>query len=111
MQVENEMLLSEQARALTRAEFCALERMSLSTYHKLKRSGRGPHEIKFSGMAFVRITAEARREWHARIEEYRQSEAAQVEEQRRSAFATNAGKKAAASPLHISKQKARRPTR
>jgi hypothetical protein len=95
----------EQVRALTRAEFCALERMSLSTFHKLKRAGLGPDEVHFPGMAFVRITAEARREWHTRIEQWRKSQAAQLEEQRRSASASRAGKKAAASPLHISKRK------
>jgi hypothetical protein len=93
----------EQARSLTRAEFCALERMSLSTYHKLKRAGLGPDEIKFPGMAFVRITAEARREWHERIEAWRKSHAAALEGQRRSALASKAGKIAAASPLHVSK--------
>jgi hypothetical protein len=95
----------EQVRALTRAEFCALERMSLSTFHKLKRAGLGPDEVHFPGMAFVRITAEARREWHERIEAWRKSKAAELEEQRRSALASRAGKKAAASPLHISKRK------
>lgn len=94
----------EQVRALTRAEFCALERMSLSTYHKLKRAGLGPDEIHFPGMSFVRITAEARREWHARIEQWRKSQAAQLEEQRRSAVARAAGKKAIESPLHVSKR-------
>ena len=106
-----ELPRDEQARSLTRQEFCALERMSLSTYHKLKRAGFGPDEVKFPGMAFVRITSEARHEWHGRNEAYRKSQAAVLEDQRRSALASVAGKKAAASPLHVSKKAKASPRR
>ena len=97
----DEQHVDVEARALTRQEFCALERMSLSTYHKIKRAGHGPDEVKFPHMAFVRITPAARREWHERIEEYRKSKAAELEDQRRSRLASAAGKKAAASPRHV----------
>jgi hypothetical protein len=97
----------DEARPLTRAEFCKLERMSLSTYHKIRRSGHGPDEMKFPQMAFVRITPEARREWHQSIEEYRKSKAAELEASRRSALAQAAGRKAAKSPRHVSKRAAK----
>jgi hypothetical protein len=99
-----ELLRDEQQRSLTRQEFCLLEHMSPSTYHKLQRAGLGPDEIKFPGMAFVRITAEARREWHARIEEERKTQAAKLEDQRRRERARKAGQKAAQSPRHVSKR-------
>jgi hypothetical protein len=92
----------DQSRSLTRQEFCLLEHMSLSTYHKLQRAGLGPDEIKFPGLAFVRITAEARREWHAKIEAQRKTQAAKLEDQRRREIARKAGQKAARSPLHVS---------
>jgi hypothetical protein len=97
----------EQARTLTRQEFCALERMSLSTYAKLRRLGQGPDEVRFPGMAFTRITPQARAEWHARIEEWRESKAAELEKERRSAIAKRAGDLAAKSKAHISKRKAK----
>jgi hypothetical protein len=105
---ENLIPPAQEDRPLTRSEFCALERMSLSTYHKLKRQRLGPDEIRFPNMTFVRITAEARRAWHAKIKTYRESQTAEIEEQRRSSLASRAGKIAAASPNHISKKRARR---
>lgn len=48
--------------SLTIKEFCHLERISRPTYYKLQRQGRGPAEMRF-GTA-VRISPEARAEWH-----------------------------------------------
>jgi len=93
----------EQARSLSRQEFCALERMSLSTYAKLQRKGLGPAELRFPGLVFATITPEARREWRARFEEYSRSKAAKLEDERRRALASKAGRLAAKSPLHVSK--------
>jgi hypothetical protein len=59
----------DKTRALTREEFCELERMTIVTYKKLLRSGHGPEEVRVPGTAFVRITPEARRRWHAKIEQ------------------------------------------
>jgi hypothetical protein len=94
----------QQSRSMTRKQFCELENMSLSTFHKLKRAGNGPEEEHFPGMTFARITPEARREWHQRMEEWRKSDAAKLEQQRRIAVARAAGKKATESPLHVSKR-------
>jgi hypothetical protein len=97
----------EEERSLTVAEFCALERMSPTTYFKLKKAGLGPQEVRFPGMNFIRITAEARREWHSCIEQSRKDQAADLERKRRSAQASRAGKRSAASANHISKQRQR----
>jgi hypothetical protein len=91
-------------RALTTAEFCAAERVSVSTYYKLRRLGVGPCEERVPGTAIIRITPEARRAWHAQLAEMRQSGEAELEERRRRAHAAHAGKMAAASPLHVSKR-------
>ena len=93
--------------ALTIQEFCARERMSDTTYYKLKKRGLGPEEVRFPGMAFVRITAAARKEWHTRVDQWREKQAAALEAQRRSELCSRAGKRAAASPLHVSKKHAK----
>jgi hypothetical protein len=84
----------------TRAEFCKLEKISLSTYSKLKREGYGPTETRFPGMALVRITVEARRKWHAENEARQNTHAAKLEAKRRSELASVAGRKAIASENH-----------
>jgi hypothetical protein len=33
--------------SLTREQFCELENISLSTFHKIKRAGKGPAEMRF----------------------------------------------------------------
>jgi hypothetical protein len=84
-------------RSYTRAEFCALERMSPSTYAKLQKIGRGPTEIRFPGMSFARITAAARREWHRKNMEWAETDAGQLEKERRKSLALKAGKESVAS--------------
>jgi hypothetical protein len=96
-------------RSLTRSEFCYVENMSPTKYHGLKSKGLGPEELNVDGM--IRITPEARAKWHARMAELAKSEAAHLEAERRRAQAAQAGKIAAASPLHISKRVARRRAR
>ncbi len=96
---------AEAERSLTRAEFCKLENFSLSTYHKIQNLGCGPDEVRIPGLALVRITAEARRKWHEKMEKLTKADAANIEAQRRSTLASMAGRAAAASPLHYSKRK------
>jgi hypothetical protein len=100
-------------RSLTVKEFLFYEKMSQSTYYKLKRHGLGPEEttIPIPGMNFVRITAQARRDWHAKLAELRSSEAGELERARRADHATQAGKLAAASPLHVSRRGSRKARR
>jgi hypothetical protein len=94
-------------RAQTIGEFCAAENICASTYYKMRRLGVGPREERVPGTTIIRITAEARCAWHVRLAEMRQSRDADLEERRRSAHATQAGKIAAASPLHVSKRSRR----
>jgi hypothetical protein len=87
-------------RPLSRRQFCEAENISLSTYHKLKRAGRGPDETCFPGMGLARITAKARRKWHTDIEKWNSSKEAELEKARRVANASAA----AESPRHVSKR-------
>ena len=86
-------------------EFCLAEGISKSSYYKLKKLGLAPDELRPPGTALVRITQQARRDWHARIEQLSKSHAAQLEVARRQAQAAAAGKRAAQSPLHISNRR------
>ena len=49
--------------AFTIPEFCARNRMGESTYHEMKKKGRGPREMAV-GRRGKRITREAERDWH-----------------------------------------------
>jgi hypothetical protein len=91
-------------RALTIGEFCAAEHISVASYYKMRRLGVGPYEDRVPGTAIIRINAEARRAWHMRLAEMRRSLDAELEERRRIAHATQAGKMAAASAIHVSKR-------
>jgi hypothetical protein len=92
-------------RPLTRKQFCVAENISLSTYAKLRRLGRGPKETHYPGMNLVRISPEARQKWHSENEKWNKSKAADLEQARRIALASAAGKKAAKSERHVSKRK------
>jgi hypothetical protein len=96
----------EAERAFTVQEFCEIERMTLATYNKLRKSGYGPSEVRFPGMLFIRITAQARREWHAKTEEWRKDAKLQMELRRRAEQASAAGKLSASKPQHISQRRA-----
>jgi hypothetical protein len=89
-------------RALTIRQFCILENMAVATYYKMRRLGYGPDEMRVPGTALVRITQQARGDWHARIEQLSKS---QLEVARRQAQTAAAGKRAANSPLHISNRR------
>ena len=86
-------------------EFCLAERISKSSYYKLKKLGLAPDELRPPGTAIVRITTQARTAWHLRMEELRKSQAAQLEGARRQAQTAAAGKRAADSHLHISNRR------
>jgi hypothetical protein len=85
-------------------EWCKARRLSRSTYHKLKKLGRGPKELEIPGTRIKRITPEADAEWEMRMAELATSEAARLEAERRRELATIAGRAAAESPRHISKR-------
>jgi hypothetical protein len=86
-------------------EFCLAEGISKSSYYKLKKLGLAPDELRPPGTAIVRITTQARTAWHMRMEELRKSQAAELEAARRHAQTAAAGKRAAESPLHVSKRR------
>ena len=98
--------------SMTINEFLAVERMSRSSYYKMRALGYGPAEMHVPGTEIIKISARARapREWHARLEERASSEAAELERKRRASQRRAAGKIAAASPLQVSqRQKAAAP--
>jgi hypothetical protein len=95
---------AEKNRAKTIPEWCKARRLSRSTYHKLKKLGRGPKELEIPGTRIKRITPEADAEWEARMAELAKSETAQLEAERRRAQAAEAGKLAAQSPNHVSRR-------
>jgi hypothetical protein len=96
-------------RSWTRQEFWVREHISKSTYLKLQKAGLGPEEtvVTLPGFNLVRITPEARREWHRRLAQVRQSKEAELERARRQVQVEAAGRLAAQSPNHISKNRAR----
>jgi hypothetical protein len=91
-------------QAFSIGEFCARNRISLSTFHKLKNQGRGPR-LMCLGRA-IRISIEAEREWRAQREQPDMHEAAGIARQAeaRAAAGRRAGKLAVASPRHVSKR-------
>jgi hypothetical protein len=99
----------ENARsAFTIAEFCGRNAIGLATFHKLKRQGLGPREMRLGSA--IRISIEAERDWRNARENPGPQEAkelaAQATDRRERARA--AGKLAAQSPRHISTKRAQK---
>jgi hypothetical protein len=95
----------EQPRSMmTRAQFCEKAGISLSTYHYLKRNGKGPEEINYEGTAVYRISIKAYHAWELKMESWSKTDASKLENQRRLERAKAAGTKAAESHLHVSKR-------
>jgi hypothetical protein len=97
----------EGAAVYTVAEFCSVYKMSLTTWHKLRRENRAPRMMQYGVQA--RISLEAAREWVKMMEEHSNSAAERLEYQRRVASASKAGKIASTSPLHPCRQKPKPP--
>lgn len=94
-------------RSLSLGEFCYAERISKNKYYELKKRGLGPDVTDIDGLQ--RITPESREAWHERMAELAKGEAARLEAERRRELAVIAGRAAAQSPLHVSKQKQQKP--
>jgi hypothetical protein len=92
-------------QAFSIAEFCARNRISISTFHKLKNLGRGPR-LMCLGRA-IRISVEAERDWRAAREQPSSVEAKRRAQDAawRSIAAKRAGNLAVQSPRHVSKRK------
>lgn len=93
-------------QAFSIAEFCARNRISLSTFHKLKNLGRGPR-LMCLGRA-IRISVEAERDWRAAREQAIGVEAKEIalDATARSISGRRAGRVAAHSARHVSKRNA-----
>jgi hypothetical protein len=100
------------------AAFCKSEGMSRAFFYALKRKGMAPQLTEIIvpgepgvnrgwGLRLLRISAESRRAWRERIAQARASEAAELEIARARDQRVAAAKLAAASPNHISKNRAR----
>jgi hypothetical protein len=96
-------------RDWTPQEWRVRKHISKSTHLKLKKAGLAPEEevVVLPGFKLVRITPQARRDWQRKIAELRQSKEAALESARRQAQVESAGRLAAQSPNHISKNRAR----
>jgi hypothetical protein len=86
------------------SDFCFIENFSPTTYFKLHRLGFGPEELCPPQSKIRRITREAHVEWRQRMRELAQSEAGALEHERRRRQASEAGRRAAASPKHVSRR-------
>jgi hypothetical protein len=98
--------------------FCKCEGMSRAFFYELKRRGMAPQLTEIivpgepgisrgRGLRLVRISAQSRRAWRERIAQARASEAAELEIARAHEQRVAAAKLAAASPTHVSKNRAR----
>jgi hypothetical protein len=95
-------------RSFSIREFCVLENITTSSYFKIRKSGHGPREMRLPGSSIVRISPEARREWHAKLEKMSANDDKLArEKEARSAQASKAGKKSVTSAAHPCRRRAR----
>jgi len=85
-------------------EFCNVEKFSIAFFYELERRGLGPLMLDVPGTRFRRVV-ESHESWRARMGALAKTEDAKLETERRRAQAAIAGKVAAASPRHVSKQR------
>jgi hypothetical protein len=87
------------------SEFCWRNAIGRGTYHKIKRAGQGPDELRIGNV--IRITAEAEQKWQRERTNPKGAEAKArtIAEAKTKARGKNAGKLSAASPHHVSKRK------
>jgi hypothetical protein len=85
-------------------EFCNVEKFSIAFFYELERRGLGPLMLDVPGTRFRRVV-ESHESWRARMAALAKTEDAKLETERRRAQAAIAGKDAAASPRHVSKQR------
>ena len=89
------------------SEFCDRNSIGLATYHKLKRRGLGPREMRLG--AAIRVTLGAERDWQTARENPAPAEAKalEAEAEERRERAKRAGDLAAQSTRHISRTRPR----
>ena len=83
------------------SEFCLAEGISKTTFHKMRRLGKGPAEMVMPGTTVTRISHRARLEWQRHME-HLTATSTTIAKRRAKRAATNSktGKLAAASPHH-----------
>ena len=104
-EVERAVARQPERVAFPIGEFCWRNAIGLGTYHKMKRLGLGPDEMRVNNV--VRITAESEKKWQ-RARTYPKGDEAKAKtaaEAKAKARGRNAGKLAAQSPRHVSKRK------
>jgi hypothetical protein len=102
--------LPSEERSLTIEQFCFLESIGKNSFYKMKRRGTAPeiYYVPVGTARLPRISAQAHRDWRAKLKALRLSEADELLAQRKQAQTVQAGKLAAASPLHVSRHRRRR---
>ena len=103
--VDQSALLYEE-RSYTIEQFCFLESIGKNSFYKMRRAGTAPevYYVPVGSARLPRISAQARRDWHRKLKDLRLNEADKLLAQRKRAQTIEAGKLAAASPLHISRR-------
>jgi hypothetical protein len=96
-------------RSMTLNEFCLVEGISQYSYFKMRKLGYGPRELRVPGTDILRITHEARAEWHERLQSKEVQEIVRQEHERRVKWSRRAGKLSLESPDHISNVTRRKP--
>jgi hypothetical protein len=91
-------------RDLSILEWCVKRNYSRSTFFKLQRAGHAPKVRHIPGSNCPRITPAADAQWEKDMEKLATEQAGKLEASRRVELASAAGKKAAASELHVSKR-------
>lgn len=88
----SETLPLADAPSLTIKQFCEFEGISRTSFFKMQRNGTAPETLRVPGVAIVRITAAARRDWHARMAALKDHAAIESKKKERVAISSRAGK-------------------
>jgi hypothetical protein len=71
--------------SLTISEFCKLEKISKATYYAMQHKGTGPVETRHTNPDIIRISPQARSDWHERLQSLSDAPEAQNNKARLSA--------------------------
>jgi hypothetical protein len=103
--VSNTVEFDDNGPSMTIDAFCLAESLSKGFYFHMQKLGVGPQTYVIPGTRTLRITAKARREWHARMMEMSQQASVKRERERRRELARVAGLKSVQSPHHVNVQR------
>jgi len=90
----------DESRALSITDFCYVEGISTYAYKDLRKRDLIPKETRIPGSQIVRISPQARRDWHARLEQADAQKQIERDRERRTEIAQRAGKLAVQSFKH-----------